>query len=182
MKRFFVNLTVASVASLLGIAAANIPYHSGSRVREAGVLTQRAHAVPPPGLSRPEVEPRGLRPEEAQVIAEAEYFVCWNGYTHQGCGGAGRIYFEPGENSNNLDQIWGRRRDTLEGRAYGLSREEKGNSTFWTVVFRYTERAGKRREKYGRAYVVKDDRGPFARRYFVSFHRDSQLEKVGKML
>ena len=92
------------------------------------------------------------------------------------------MYFEPGESSEGWDRIWARRSDMLVGRAYGLMRVEKGNSTFWTVVFRYTERAGKRREEYGRAYVVEDDHGPFARRYFRSFHRDIQLSKVDKRL
>ena len=138
--------------------------------------------MPTPEPSNLKGEPRNLSPQEAGVVAEAEYFVCWNGYTHQGCGGAGRIYFEPGESINELNRIWDRRRDTLEGRAYGLTRKEKGGSTFWMVVFRYKERAAKYREKFGRAYLVEDDDGPFKRRYFISFHRDFPLAKVEKRL
>ena len=182
MKRFFVNLTVALVAFLLGVTVAHLSRYSQLRESETSVSLLEEPAMPPLEPPHPTGDPRVLSPEEAEVVAEAEYFVCWNGYTHQGCGGVGKIYFEPGESHDSFDQIWARRRDKLEGRAYGLSRAKKGNSTFWTIVFRYTEREGKRREKFGRAYIVEDDHGPFARRYFVSFHHDFPLTKVEKRL
>ena len=182
MKRFFFSLTLALASFLLGFTVAHLPYYSQLRDSEGGVPLIEEPAMPPLELPHPTGEPRVLSSEEAEVVSEAEYFVCWNGYTHQGCGGVGRIYCEPGESYDNFDQIWASRRNKLEGRAYGLSRAEKGNSTFWTVVFRYTEREGKRREKFGRAYIVEDDHGPFARRYFISFHHDYPLTKVEKRL
>ncbi|MFL6337213.1 MAG: hypothetical protein ACJ754_28270 [Pyrinomonadaceae bacterium] len=182
MRRFFVNLAVGLVALLIGITAAHLYHHFQSPWSEASLITQETPAMPPLEVNHSKKEPRNLSPEAAEVVTYAEYFVCWNGYTHQRCGGTGKLYFEPGENSDDWDGIWARRRDTLVGRAYGLTRVGKGRSTFWTVVFRYTERAGKLREEYGRAYVVEDDHEPFARRYFRSFHRDIQLSKVDKRL
>ena len=181
MMRLLAHLTVALVAFVIGATAAHLFPYSRSQ-GEASVTILDVPAMLPPEQAHAIGEPSDLSPEEAEVVTQAEYFVCWNGYTHQGCGGTGKIYFEPGENPDDLDRIWPRRRDTLEGRAYGLLRTEEGSSTFWTVVFRYTEGAGKRREKYGRAYVVEDDHGPFARRYFVRFYRDFPLEKVAKRL
>ena len=182
MKLYFVNLAVALAAFLLGITVTHLPHYFHSRESEVSVPALETPAMIPLKPSHRKSERRGLSTEEAEVVAEAEYFVCWNGYTHQDCGGMGKIYFEPGENSDDFDRIWARRRETLEGRAGGLTREEKGGSTFWTVVFRYTERAGEGREKFGRAYVVEDDHGPFARRYFVSLHRHYPLAKVEERL
>ena len=135
--------------------------------------------MPRPELSSARGEPRNLSPQESEIAAEAEYFVCWNGYTHQGCGGVGRIYFEPGENHDDMDKIWKRRRETLEGKAYGIILKEKRGSKFWTVVFRYTERAGKDRERLGRAWTVEEDR---FNRYFIKFSHDFPLGKVEKKL
>jgi len=179
--RFFVRLTVALFAFALGNTAAHVSTYS----RPPGVAGEAcpdARAVTRPENSRAKEGSRHLSPEEAEVVTQAEHFVCWNGYADGRCGGIGRIYFEPGEDSDRWGQIRLRRRDTLEGRAYGLLRTEKDGSTVWTVVFRYAERAGSRREKHGRAYVVEDDHGPFPRRYFVNFHRDFPLAKVEKRL
>jgi hypothetical protein len=91
----------------------------------------------------------------------------------------GRIYFEPGENLDDLNGIWARRRETVEGKAYGIILKKKGESTFWTVVFRYAERVGKDREKFGRAWTVEENR---FNKYFIRFSHDFPLAKVEKKL
>ena len=179
MKRFAVHLTVAFIAFLLGTVAAHLSSYIHSLGSEMDVITVGAPAMPPPELSCESGAPRNLSLKESEIISEAEYFVCRNGFTHQGCGGLGRIYFEPGENPDNLDKIWARRRDTLEGKANGIILKKKGKSTFWTVVFRYTERTGKNREKFGRAWIVEEDS---FNKYFIRFSHDFPLAKVEKKL
>lgn len=78
-----------------------------------------------------------------------------------------------------LNKIWEQRRETLEGKAYGIILKKKGESTFWTVVFRYAERADRDREKFGRAWTVEEDR---FRKYFIKFSHDFPLAKVEKKL
>lgn len=178
MKRFIGHLTVALITFLLGIIAAQLSSYILLHGSETDMIAVAAPSVPPE-LSRVEAEPLNLSPKESEVVAEAEYFVCWNGYTHQGCGGVGRVYFEPGENPADMDKIWARRRETLEGKAYGVILKRRGESTFWTVVFRYTGRAGKDREKVGRAWTVEEDR---FNKYFIRFSHDFPLAKVEKKL
>jgi len=179
MKRLIGHLTVALITFLLGIIAAHLSSYIQSLGSEPEVIPVEAPAMPPPELSSLKGEPRNLNPKESEIVAEAEYFVCWNGYTHQGCGGMGRIYFEPGENPDALNKIWVRRRETLEGKAYGIILKKKGKSTIWTVVFRYAECAGKEREKFGRAWIVEEDR---FNKYFIRFSHDFPLAKVEKKL
>ena len=178
MKRLISHLAVALTAFLLGVIAAQLPSYMQSSGGETNIIVE-APAMPPPTLSSVKAEPRNLSPKESEIIAEAECFVCFNGYTQQECGGVGRIYFEPGENPNDLDKIWERRRETLEGKAYGITLKRRGESTFWTVVFRYTERAGKDRERVGRAWIVKEDR---FNKYFIRFSHDFPLAKIEKRL
>ncbi len=179
MKRFIGHLTVALIAFLLGIIAAYLSSYIQPLGSETNVIAVEAPAMPLPELSSAKGKPRNLNPKESEIVAEAEYFVCWSGYTHQGCGGVGRIHFEPDENPADLNKIWARRRETLEGKAYGIILKKRGESTFWTVVFRYTERAGKDREKFGRAWTVEKDR--FSK-YFIRFSHDFPLAKVEKKL
>ena len=179
MKRFIGHLTVALIAFLLGIIAAHLSSYIQSLGSETNVIAVEAPAMPPPELSSTKGEPRNLSPKEAEIVAEAESFVCSNGYTEQQCGSIGRIYFEPGENPDALNKIWEQRRETLEGKAYGIILKKKGESTFWTVVFRYAERADRDREKFGRAWTVEEDR---FRKYFIKFSHDFPLAKVEKKL
>ena len=179
MKRFVGHATVALTTFLLGIIAAHLSSYIQPLGSATNVITVEAPAIAPPEILSVKGEQRNLSPKESEIVAEAEYFVCWNGYTHQGCGGVGRIYFEPGENPDDLDKIWRRRRETLEGKAYGIILKKKGESTFWTVVFRYTERAGKDKGQLGRAWVVEEDR---FNKYFVRFSHDFPLAKVEKKL
>ncbi|MBA3321726.1 MAG: hypothetical protein H0T45_09830 [Pyrinomonadaceae bacterium] len=179
MKRFIGHLTVALIAFLLGIIAAHLSSYIQPLGSETKAITVEAPAMSPPELSNAKGAPRNLNPKESEIVAEAEHFVCWNGYTHQGCGGMGRIYFESGENHDDLNKIWEQRRETLEGKAYGIILKKKGESTFWTVVFRYAERADRDREKFGRAWTVEEDR---FRKYFIKFSHDFPLAKVEKKL
>ena len=179
MKRYIAHLTIATIAFLLGVIAEHLSNSVRSLGSEMNVITVEPPSMPPPELSRAQGQMRNLSLKEAEVVAEAEYFVCWNGYTHQGCGGVGRIYFEPGENPDDMNKIWARRRETLEGKAHGIIMKKKGESTFWTVVFRYTERAGKDKESFGCAYVIEENR---FNTYLIGLRHNFPLAKVKKKL
>lgn len=179
MKRFIGHLAVALITFLFGIIAAHLSGDSHLLGGKMDVSAVEVSVMPPTQFSSVIREPRNLSPKESEIVAEAEYFVCWNGYTHQGCGGTGRIYFEPDENPNDLNKIWGRRRETLEGEAYGIISKKRVESTVWAVVFRYTERVGKNRGKVGRAWTVEEDR---FNKYFIRFSHDFPLAKVERKL
>jgi hypothetical protein len=87
----------------------------------------------------------------------------------------GRLYFEPGDNPDNLNEIWARRHDTLEGKAYGLNLKEKRGSKIWTVIFRYTNSVDKDRKRFGRAWTIEENR---FNKHFVKFSHDFPLAKV----
>jgi hypothetical protein len=181
MKRRVVCVAAALIAFLFGVQAAEISRYFQSPASGVSVSMFEAPAMPAPqSFPAAGTESRKLSLRELQVVESAEAFVCQNGYTEQQCGSAGRIYFEPDENPDDVAKIWERRRYTLEGKAYGLTSRGKGRSTVWTVVFRYTERAGKDRERVGRAWVVED--GPFVSSQFISFRHDFPLAKVKKKL
>ena len=179
MKRFIAHPRIVPITVLL----ITIPAQLSSAIPSPGSEMNRiAVAVRsgPPEFSSAKAEPQKLNPKESEIVAMAEYFVCWNGYTQQQCGGTGRVYFEPGEYPTvEMDKIYERRRDTLERKACGLIVKRTGESTFWTVVFRYTERAGKDREKVGRAWTLKEDR---FNKWFIRFSHDFPLTKVEKKL
>ena len=178
MKRFIAHPRIVSITLLLGAIPAQLSGAIPSPGNEINKIAVAVRSMPPEPLSAE--EPQKLRPKESEIVAMAEYFVCWNGYTQRQCGGTGRVYFEPGEYPTvKMDEIYARRRDTLEGKAYGIIVKRKGESTFWTVVFRYSERAGKDREKVGRAWTLKEDR---FNKWFIRFSRDFPLAIVEKKL
>lgn len=153
MRRATINLSVALIAFLLGTAAAYSFSYFVTPENGANVIVVESPPMLPPEHPAVKAEPRNLSPKESEIISEAESFACQNGYTEQQCGTAGRIYFEPGENPDHAAAIWERRRGTLGGKAYGLVRERRGESTLWRVVFRYTERAKRDRQRVGCAWV-----------------------------
>jgi hypothetical protein len=118
--------------------------------------------------------------EEAALTFQAEYFVCWNGYTKKHCRRPDE-YLESVEETARLDQALAGRHDTLEGRAYGIAREEKKGNTVWKVVFRYTERAGQRRDKSGCAYVAVDSHRDKDGLNAIGLQCGFPLKKVGKI-
>jgi hypothetical protein len=120
-----------------------------------------------------------LNAEDAKIVAQAQYFIAWNGFTDQEPGGTGKLYFEPGENPDYQKQIWERRYATLEGKAYGLIKWENERTRFWTVVFRYTERARVDRNRIGLAYTLGEDR--FGQ-YVVGLRKDFSMSKVKQRL
>ena len=179
MKQYFVRVAAAFITFLLGMVAADMFRHTQSPESQVYVSTLGASAVPPlQPFPSANTELRKLTPKESQIVGEAEAFICQNGYTEQQCGTAGRIYFEPGENPDDAGRIWRRRRDTLEAKAYGLMSKRKGRSTIWTVVFRYTERTGKDRERVGRAWVIEEG----VVNDFIGFRHDFPLAKVERKL
>jgi hypothetical protein len=179
MKRFIAHPWIVPITVLIGVIPIQLPSGVLSPHSKANQIAVAALSVPPE-LSGTQRERQKRSPKESEIVTMAEYFVCWNGYTQQQCGGTGRVYFEPGEYPTvKMDEIYARRRGTLEGKAYGIIVKRKGESTFWTVVFRYTERAGKDREKVGRAWTLKEDR---FNKWFIRFSYDFPLTKVEKKL
>ncbi len=116
MKRFIDHLSASLITFLLGITAAHLPLYIQSLGSEAKVVTIAGTAMPLPELSKAKEELRNLSPKESEIVAQAESFVCSHGYTEQQCGSVGRIYFEPGENTGDVEGIWARRHDTLESK------------------------------------------------------------------
>ncbi len=180
MKRSMSHLTVALIAFLVGIVATDLSHYIQSLGGETNMIVVESPVMSPSSeLSVAKVEPRNLSPKELGIIKEAESFVCSNCYAEYHCGSEGKVHFEHGESYDNLDEIFARRSNTLEGKAYGLICKRRGGSIFWTVVFRYTEHAGRNRERVGRAYTVEENR---FNSYFISFSRNFPLAKVEKRL
>jgi len=180
MKRYISHLPVALSTFLVGAVASDLTHYIRSPGSEANMVVAASPEMPQVSvISEAGVALRKLSPEEWRIIREAESFVCSNGYTEYHCGSAGKVHIEPGEGHDDLDEIFARRRDTLEPKAYGLVCKRRGGSTFWTVVFRYTEHAGKNREMVGRAFTVEENR---FNSYLISFSRNFPLAKVEKRL
>ena len=180
MNRYISHLPVALITFLVGAVAADLTHYIRSPGSKANLIVAASPEMPQVSeLSEARVELRNLSPEELRIIQEAESFVCSNGYTEDQCGSVGKVHIEPGEGHDDLGEIFARRRNTLEPEAYGLVCQRRGESTFRTVVFRYTEHAGKNREIVGRAYTVEENR---FNSYFISFSRNFPLAKVEKRL
>jgi hypothetical protein len=181
MNRISWKIAVATITFLLGVSAVYLIYpllrssQIGPADSSTSVSTQSAE------LCCPEAGPTGLNADEAKMVRQAEYHVCWNGYTRKRCGGVGVLDFGPCLGIDCFERLRAERYDTLEGRAYGLAREETKRSTVWRVVFRYTERAWKNREKFGCAYVIEDTHQPYENRNVVGIRCDFPLKKVEKV-
>lgn len=109
---------------------------------------------------------------EAQAIEFAEKFIERNGYTNLPPDKE-NLASESIEWESNADEMLKTRHNTLERKAFGVSRGRKGNSAGWTVVFRYKGS----KSKNGRAVTMELD-GSKARVEHVDFI----LAKVDKKL
>ncbi|MBC7797747.1 MAG: hypothetical protein H7Z37_12815 [Pyrinomonadaceae bacterium] len=109
---------------------------------------------------------------EQQAIEFAEKFIKRNGYTDLPPDKENLAY-ESIERESNVDEMLKTRHNTLERKAFGISRGRKGNSVGWTVVFKYKGS----KSKNGRAVTVDLD-GSKARVEHVDFI----LAKVDKKL
>lgn len=110
--------------------------------------------------------------DEAKAIAAAQGFISRMGYT-DGIARSADMMADCVEVSDDLEESYGSRYDTLEPRAYGLSHSGRRGESGWTVVFRYTKRAGGSRMKTGRAVTMDEH----FRNLRVE-HRDFFLDKV----
>lgn len=109
---------------------------------------------------------------EAQAIEFAEKFIAQNGYTDLPSDKENLAY-ESIEWESDVDEMLKTRHNTLERKAFGISRGRKGNSVGWTVVFKYKGS----KSKNGRAVTMGLD-GSKARVEHVEFI----LAKVDKKL
>lgn len=109
---------------------------------------------------------------EAQAIEFAEKFIRQNGYTDLPPDKE-NLASESIEWESNVDEMLKTRHNTLERKAFGISRGRKGNSVSWTVVFKYKNSSSKN----GRAVTIDLD-GNKARVEHVGFI----LAKVDKKL
>ncbi len=100
---------------------------------------------------------------EAQAIEFAEKFIERNGYTDLPPDKE-KLAYESIEWESNVDEMLKMRHNTLERKAFGISRGRKGNSAGWTVVFKYKGS----KSKNGRA-VTMDLDGSIARVEHVDF-------------
>ncbi len=113
---------------------------------------------------------------EAQAIEFAEKFIVRNGYTELPLEKENLAY-ESIEWKSNVDEMLKMRHDTLERKAFGISRDNKGNSAGWTVVFKYKNLSDDQTPKNGRAVTMNLD-GSKAR----VEHKDFILAYVDKKL
>lgn len=84
--------------------------------------------------------PQKRRLTQSEAVALAEQFIAQNGYTDLPPDKT-KISYETIEWESNVDRILQQRHNTLERRAYGVSRGRRGERG-WTVVFRYQGHAG----------------------------------------
>lgn len=126
--------------------------------------------------TNPTPQTKAKEMSEAQAIEFAEKFIERNGYTDLPPDKENLAY-ESIEWESNVDEILKMRHDTLERKAFGISRGRKGDSTGWTAVFRYKNPSDEQTRKNGRA-VTMDLDGSKPR----VEHIDFILEKVDKNL
>jgi hypothetical protein len=93
---------------------------------------------------------------EVQAVEWAERFIAQNGYTdlpHD----RDHITHEAVEWKSELNQLLKMRHDTLERKAFGISRGRKGGQPGWTVVFRYRNPSHGEMNKTARAITMNRD-------------------------
>lgn len=113
---------------------------------------------------------------EAQAIEFAEKFIAQNGYTDLPPDKE-HLAYETIEWESDVDEMLKVRHDTLERKAFGVSRGRTGGAAGWTVVFRGRDLSGQWSSKRGRA-VTMNLNGSKAR----VEHKDFILAKVDKKL
>ena len=99
---------------------------------------------------------RGL--SEAEAIKLAERFIVQNGYTDLPPDKS-KLANESFELAESVEEMLKMRYDTLEPKAYGVSRSRKGGSPGWTVVFRYKHPSSQQMRRNGRAVTMNLDGG-----------------------
>jgi hypothetical protein len=104
-------------------------------------------------LTKPTQQAEVTELTEAQAIEFAVKFIQRNGYTDLPPDKENLAY-ESIEWESNVDEMLKRRYNTLESKAFGISRGRKGGSAGWTVVFKYKDSASKN----GRGVTMNLDR------------------------
>ncbi len=95
---------------------------------------------------------------ESQAVQLAETFIALNGYTDLPPDRE-HLAYETIEWESNVDETLRMRHDTLERKAYGLSRGRKDGSPGWTVVFQYRHLSHRQKSENGRAVTMNSDGG-----------------------
>ncbi|MEJ7849024.1 MAG: hypothetical protein WKF92_13145 [Pyrinomonadaceae bacterium] len=113
---------------------------------------------------------------EAKAIEFAEKFIEQNGYTDLPPDKE-RLAGESLERESNVDEILKQRYNTLEHKAFGISRGGEDFPDGWTVVFKYKNVPDKESRKYGRGVTMGFDRSNARVE-----HEDFILAKVNKKL
>lgn len=142
----------------------------------AGCARTQMASIVPENLTNPTPQTKAAKLTEAQAIEFAEKFIERNGYTDLPPDKENLAY-ESIEWESNVDEMLKMRHDTLERKAFGVSRGRKGGSAGWTVVFRYKNSSDEQTRRSGRAVTMNLD-GSEARVEHVDFI----LAKVGKKL
>ena len=93
---------------------------------------------------------------ESQAVQLAETFIAQNGYTDLPPDRE-HLAYETIEWESKIDEMLRTRHDTLERKAYGISRGRKGDSFGWTVVFKYRHPSYREMHKNGRAVTLNLD-------------------------
>ena len=93
---------------------------------------------------------------EAQAVQLAETFIAHNGYSDLPPDRE-HLAYETIEWESNIDEMLRMRYDTLERKAYGVSRGRKGGSLGWTVVFQYKHPSYREMRENGRAVTMNLD-------------------------
>lgn len=108
------------------------------------------------GTQTPEIKTADMG--ESQAVQLAETFIALNGYTDLPPARE-HLSYESIEWESNVDEMLRMRHDTLERKAYGLSRGRKGGSSGWTVVFQYRHQPHRQKGENGRAVTMNPDGG-----------------------
>jgi hypothetical protein len=140
----------------------------------------RAKAQELPAVQETQVKPtkqtKITELTEAQAIEFAEKFIERNGYTDLPPDKE-KLAYESIEWESNVNEMLRMRHNTLERKAFGISRGRKGDFVGWTVVFKYKNPPDKQTKKNGRAVTMNLD-GSEA----TVVHQDFILAKVDKKL
>lgn len=132
---------------------------SGAKVQELPAV-QEIPAIPTQQTQITELT-------EAQAIEFAEKFIAQNGYTDLSPDKE-NLAHESIEWESNIDEMLKMRHNSLERKTFGVSRDRKGNSVGWTVVFKYKSASDRATSKNGRAVTLNLD-GSEARVEHVDF-------------
>lgn len=108
------------------------------------------------GTKNPELKKAEIG--ESQAVQLAETFIALNGYTDLPPDRE-QLANESIEWEPNVDEMLRMRNNTLERKAFGLSRGRKDGSPGWTVVFQYRHQSHRQKGENGRAVTMNRDGG-----------------------